>query len=75
MTQIARVAQPGARVAGVSLVGNGPRRSEALARLAARNLPGRRDVMTHFTLLAAAGLRDLHAFRDGAFVRFTAVRG
>ncbi|MBM2848006.1 MAG: SAM-dependent methyltransferase [Anaerolineales bacterium] len=75
MTQIARVAQPGARVAGVSLVADGPRQSEALVRLAARDLPGRRDVMTHFTLLAAAGLIDLRAFRDGAYVRFTCVRG
>jgi hypothetical protein len=31
--------------------------------------------MTHFTLLAAAGLIDLRAFRDGAYVRFTCVRG
>jgi hypothetical protein len=69
------VAQPGARVAGVSLVADGPRQSEALVRLAARDLPGRRDVMTHFTLLAAAGLIDLRAFRDGAYVRFTCVRG
>ncbi len=75
MTQIARAARPGARVAGVSLVADGPRQSEALLRFAARNLPGRRDVMTHFTLLAAAGLVDLRAFRDGVFVRFTAVRG
>jgi uncharacterized protein YbaR (Trm112 family)/SAM-dependent methyltransferase len=74
MTQMARVALPGARVAGVSLVGDGPRSSEALVRLAARSLPGRRDVMTHFTLLAAAGFADLRAFRDGAFVRFTAIR-
>jgi hypothetical protein len=75
MTQMARVALRGARAAGVSLVGDGPRSSEALVRLAARGLPGRRDVMTHFTLLAAAGFADLRAFRDGAFVRFTAIRG
>ena len=75
MTQIARAVQPGARVAGVSLVSDGPRPSEALLRFAARGLPGRRDVMTHFTLLAAAGLIDLRAFRDGAYVRFTAIRG
>ncbi len=74
MTQIARAARPGAHIAGVSLVSDGPRHLDALARVTAPALPGRRDVMTHFTLLTAAGLRDLRAIRDGAFVRFTGVR-
>ncbi len=75
MTQIARAANPGARVAGVSIVAEGPRHLEALVRVTTPILPGRRKVMTHFTLLAGAGLRDLRGFRDGAFVRFTGVRG
>jgi uncharacterized protein YbaR (Trm112 family) len=74
MTQLARAAKPGAWVAGVSLVAGGPPLLDALLRLRAQRVPGWRDEMTHFTLLVGAGLRDLRAVRDGAFVRFTAVR-
>jgi SAM-dependent methyltransferase len=74
LTQIARVAKPGALVAGVSLVAGGPRLREALVELAERQLPGRRDSVTHFTLLHVAGLQDVRAFRDGGYIRFTATR-
>jgi len=74
MTQMARVAKPGALVAGVSLVSDEQRAWEPLLKLTAARLPGRRNIMTHLALLTASGLRDLRAFRDGGFVRFSAVR-
>lgn len=75
MTQLARVTQTGAPVAGVSLVIGGARAMDAVLSLASRNYPGLRDSLTHFSLLAGAGLRDLRAFRSGGYVSFTAVRG
>jgi hypothetical protein len=74
LTQIVRVAKPGALVGGVSLVAGGPRFREALVELAERHLPGRRDAVTHFTLLHAAGLQDVRAFRDGGYIRFSATK-
>jgi len=74
MTQLARVAKPGALVAGVSLVNDGRRDLELLSKLTASYWPGQRNVTTHLALLTASGLRDLRAFRDGGFVRFSAVR-
>ena len=74
MTQLARVAKPGALVAGVSLVSGGRPDPAGLSKLAASYLPGQRSITTHLALLTASGLRDVHAFRDGGFVRFSATR-
>jgi SAM-dependent methyltransferase len=69
LTQLARVAKPGAFVAGAALVAGGPPPFDRLIPL-----PGQPDRTTHLTLLAASGLRDVRSFRDGAFVRFMGVR-
>lgn len=74
ITQLARVARPGAVVAGVSLIPGGPPLADFALRLRAHRMPGLRDVNTHLSLLAAAGLRDLSAVRDGAMVRFLGTR-
>ncbi|HLE28827.1 MAG TPA: methyltransferase domain-containing protein [Anaerolineales bacterium] len=73
LTQIARAARPGAFVAGVALMLGGPRYYDALLRFNPR-LPGLRDTQTFFSLLSASGLGNLRVFREGAFVRFVAVR-
>jgi hypothetical protein len=74
LTQMLRVARRGAVVAGTSLVlGAGPI-YDALLRLAGPYLRGVRSEVSHFALLQAAGLGDIRLFRDGAFLRFTAVR-
>ena len=74
LTQMVRAARRGALVAGVSLVQGGSPGYDAVLRLGARRLPGARPLIDHLALLEAAGLRDVRAFRDGAFVRFTGVR-
>ncbi len=74
LTQMVRAARRGALVAGVSLVRCGSPGYDLLLQLGARRLPGARPLIAHLALLEAAGLRDVRAFRDGAFVRFTGVR-
>jgi SAM-dependent methyltransferase len=73
LTQMIRVARPGALIAGVSLVYGGPRLQEALLRLGARYAPGLRSRDAHLALLQAVGLRDVRLARDGGFLRFSAV--
>ena len=74
MTQLTRVAKRGAIVAGDSPVLGGPLLSDLAVRALAPWMPGLRDAPTQLSLLAAAGLRDLTAVRDGANVRFRGVR-
>jgi hypothetical protein len=74
LTQMMRVARPGAPVAGVSLVYGGPRLYDAMLRLAARYGPGLRSQAMHLALLEAVGMRDVRVARDGGFLRFSAVR-
>ena len=74
LTQMVRAAKRGALVAGVSLVLGGSPGYDMILRAGARRLPGARPLLAHLALLEAAGLRDVRAFRDGAFVRFTGVR-
>ncbi|MBI3764742.1 MAG: methyltransferase domain-containing protein [Chloroflexi bacterium] len=74
ITELTRVAKPGAIIAGVSLVPGGPPLADTVMRAMSRQLPGLRDVSTHLSLLTAAGLREMHAFRDGATVRFLGTR-
>ena len=74
LTQMVRAAKRGALVAGVSLVRGGSPGYDMVLQLGARRLPGARPLVAHLALLEAAGLRDIRAFRDGAFVRFTGVR-
>jgi hypothetical protein len=74
LTQMMRVSRPGALVAGVSLVLGGPRLQDSLLRLGARYAPGLRTRAAHLALLQAVGLRDVRLARDGAFLRFSAVR-
>ena len=74
LTQLVRAARRGALVAGVSLVRGGSPGYDLVLQLGARRLPGARPLVNHLALLEAAGLRDVRAFRDGAFVRFTGVR-
>lgn len=74
LTQMVRAARPGALVAGVSLVRGGSPGYDLVLQAAAERLPGARDTVAHHALLQAAGLRDVRLFRDGAFVRFTAIR-
>jgi SAM-dependent methyltransferase len=74
MTQLARVAKPGALVAGVSLVNGGRQDLALLSKLTDSYLSGQRNIKTHLALLMASGLHEVHAFRDGGFVRFSAVR-
>lgn len=74
LTQMMRVARPGALVAGVSLVLGGPPVRDSLLRLGARFAPGLHSQAAHLALLQAAGLRDVRLARDGAFLRFSAVR-
>jgi hypothetical protein len=74
LTQIMRAARPGAAVAGVSLVFDGPPVRDALLRLSSSYLPGLRDPAAHLALLEAVGLKDLRLARDGAFVRFSGVK-
>lgn len=74
LTQLVRAARRGALVAGVSLVLGGSPGYDLMLRAGARRLPGARPLLAHLALLEAAGLRDVRAFRDGAFVRFTGVR-
>ncbi len=74
LTQMVRAARRGALVAGVSLVRGGSPGYDMVLQLGARRLPGARPLVAHLALLEAAGLRDVRAFRDGAFVRFTGVR-
>jgi uncharacterized protein YbaR (Trm112 family) len=75
LTQMVRVARPGALVAGVSLVYGGPRLQESLLRLGARYAPGLRGRDAHLALLQAVGLRDVRLARDGGFLRFSGVLG
>jgi hypothetical protein len=74
MTQLTRVARRGAIVAGVSPIPGGPPLPDLWVRALAPWSPGLRDLTTHLSLLAAAGLRDLSAVRDGAMVRFLGTR-
>jgi hypothetical protein len=74
LTQMVRAAKRGVLVAGVSLVRGGSPGYDMILQLGARRLPGARPLTAHLALLEAAGLRDVRAFRDGAFVRFTGVR-
>ena len=74
LTQMVRVARPGAPVAGLSLVQGGPLFYDTVLRLAAAYLPGLRGLPAYTALLEAVGLDDVRLFRDGAFVRFTAIR-
>jgi ubiquinone/menaquinone biosynthesis C-methylase UbiE len=74
LTQMVRVARPGALVAGLSLVTGGPAAYDFALRLGAAYLPGLRSQAEYSVLLEAAGLRAARLFRDGAFVRFTASR-
>jgi ubiquinone/menaquinone biosynthesis C-methylase UbiE len=74
LTQMVRVARPAAPVAGLSLVQGGPLFYDTALRLAAAYLPGLRGLPAYTALLDAVGLHDVRLFRDGAFVRFTAVR-
>jgi uncharacterized protein YbaR (Trm112 family) len=73
LTQMVRVARPGALIAGVSLVYGGPRLQDGLLRLGARYAPGLRSRDAHLALLQAVGLRDVRLARDGGFLRFSAV--
>jgi SAM-dependent methyltransferase len=72
--QLARAAKPAAVVAGVSLVPGGPPLPDLALRLLTRRMPGLRDIHVHLSLLAASGLRELRAVRDGATVRFLGTR-
>lgn len=74
LTQFVRAARTGAAVAGVSLVFGGPPVRDALLRLSAPYLPGLHDLDAHLALLQAVGLSQVHLARDGAFVRFSAIR-
>jgi hypothetical protein len=74
LTQMVRVARPGALVAGLSLVTGGPAAYDLALRLGAAYLPGLRTQADYSALLEATGLRAARLFRDGAFVRFTASR-
>jgi SAM-dependent methyltransferase len=74
LTQMVRVARPGAPVAGLSLVQGGPLFYDTALRLALAYLPGLRGLPAYMALLEAVGLHDVRLFRDGAFVRFTALR-
>ena len=73
LTQMARVAKPGAPVAGTSLVRGGPPIYDLVLKVAAPYLTGLRSVEAFAALLEAVGLQDVRLFRDGGFVRFTAV--
>ncbi len=73
ITQMARATRQGALMAGVALMLGGPRYYDALLGLHPR-LPGRREAQTYFSLLSAAGFDNLHAFREGAYVRFVGVK-
>jgi SAM-dependent methyltransferase len=75
LTQMVRVVRPGAPVAGLSLVRGGPPIYEVALRLGGPYLPGLRTLPAYTALLEAAGLQHVRLFRDGAFVRFTGVRG
>jgi SAM-dependent methyltransferase len=74
LTQMVRVAKPGAPVAGTSLVRGGPAIYDLALSLAAPYLPGLNNLDNNSTLLEAVGLKEARLFRDGAFVRFMAVR-
>jgi SAM-dependent methyltransferase len=74
ITQLSRTAKRGALVAGVSLVPGGPPLPDAALRLGAGRLRGLLDLQTFLSLLAASGLRELRATRDGAMVRFLGTR-
>jgi SAM-dependent methyltransferase len=74
LTQMARVARPGALMAGVSLVLGAPPHLDWVLQMGQSRLRGMRPLTAHFALLQAAGLSDVRVFRDGAFVRFTGVR-
>jgi len=74
LTQMVRVARPGAPVAGLSLARGGLAAYDVALRLGAPYLPGLRPEAAYATLLEAAGLKNVRLFRDGAFVRFTATR-
>ena len=68
------MARPGALVAGGSLTLGGGRAYDAMLRLAKSYLPGISAEDALLALLEAAGLKDIRTFRDGAFLRYTAVR-
>lgn len=74
VVELARVLQPGALVGGFTLAPGGGFVRDRLLVLTANYLPGLRPVGVLMSLLAVAGLRDLHAVRDGAYVRFLGIR-
>ncbi|MEP7359177.1 MAG: hypothetical protein ABI847_18140, partial [Anaerolineales bacterium] len=74
LTQMVRAAKPGAPVAGTSLVRGGPTLFDLVLAAAAPYLPGLNNLDSNSTLLEAVGLKDARLFRDGAFVRFMALR-
>ncbi len=74
LTQMVRVARPGAVVAGLSLARGGPAVYDLALRVGSPSLPGLRPQAGYTALLEAAGLKNVRLFRDGGFVRFTATR-
>jgi SAM-dependent methyltransferase len=74
LTQMVRVARPGAPVAGLSLVRGGPAAYDVALRLGGLYLPGLHTLTAYTALLEAAGLQNARLFHDGAYVRFTATR-
>jgi ubiquinone/menaquinone biosynthesis C-methylase UbiE len=74
MTQMARVLKPGGFLAGASLVKGGPEYVERLIVMSGQRLPGRRDEARHLQLLAGSGFGEVHAYRDGGYLRVTGMR-
>jgi len=69
LTQLARVAKPGATVVGAALVaGHVPPLEQWLA------IPAQPNPANYLALLAASGLREARSFREGSYLRFFCVR-